>query len=378
MSALVLFDSRFATSIASAAIVKSKVPGTEAIDTAETLTKKQADKRKAQVKNAKVVYVMVDDSPYATGKKAEVYYVKKEKKDEARRVLGLWNELTGGAKVPLVIHYLGGVRLSEDQKTARTYVKNAIPSYLRDLEGAAMHAWNRLLREPQDVALLNQYVANGQIIEDYLSQFGDQKTDKVSAKDLKAAEAKVASLKDQEEEIEKLEAELEEVTDEMELRGKSIENYYKDKGKLISKVEKSEADLEKEKEAHAKTKLNLENSLSDASSTKEAIASKTKEIEIVRQDLEKTEPILKKEKAAHESTQNSLVAVREELAVEIKKGKESRTDYEKEVKAVVKLEGEVKKLTTAAAKQEKDSANAAKKAADKITALNAEIKKLKK
>lgn len=375
---LVLFDSRFATSIASAAIVKAFVPGSVSIDTSQELNKRLTANRKSEIKTADEVYVMIDDSEFKTGKEAKVHYIKKGKAKDARRVLAVWNKLTNNAKVPLVIHYLGNVRLSEEQVTARKYVKNSIPSYLRKLEEGAMGSWNRLFREPQDVALLTQLVANGQIIEDYLEQFGDKKTDKVSASELRASEAKLAKLEDQDQKIAELEKELEEEKKECELRGNSIENYASDKADWGVKVEALESKLEKEEEDNAKTKLNLKNALADAGSAKSNVASKTKEIAQVRQSLKETEPILKKEKDAHLQTQKSLSLNRDKLAVEIKKVTEARSDYDKEVVNVVTLEKKVGTLTTAAKKQEKDSANAASKAAKKISDLNTEIVKLSK
>lgn len=377
MSTIVLFDSRFATSIASAAIVKSKI-ASEAIDTAVSLSKKKTDALKAKVKKADVVYVMVDDNPYDPKKKAEVHYIKPGKEDEARRVLEVWNKVTGNLKVPLIIHYLSNIRLSDSQKECRAHVKNAIPTYLSDLEGASMAQWIRLLREPQDVAFLNQLVANGQIIEDYKKIFGTSDTDKVSAQDLKASVARVAKLEDQEEKIEELESDLEKATGEMELRGKSIENYSKDKEELLASIEKLETKLEEVREAHSKTELNLENSLKDGAEAKKAVASKTKEIALVRQDLEKSEPILQKEKDAHKKTQEALTKVREDLAVSKKKSKESRSDYEKEVKAVVKLETKVTEIIAKVESVKIATQTKADKDAKKISDLEAEVVKLKK
>lgn len=378
MKAIVLFDSRFATSIASAAVVKMHgAGGIVAIDTS-SLSKKETEKVGKIVKAADVVYQMIDDSPFKTKQKAEVHYVKPGKKDEARRVLGVWNELTGGSKVPLVIHYLSNVRLSEEQKSARVFIKNAIPTYLRDLEDNAMHNWRKLLSEPQDTALLNQFSQNGQVIEDYLSRFGASKTDKVSAKELKALEAQIAKLEDQKEQIEDLEKEVKEVTSEMELRGKSIQNYAQDKEKLIADAEKAESNLTTEKETHDKTKEALKGALSEATSNKETIVSLTKEVASVRQDLEKTEPILEKERNAQKETSATLVKVREELAVEKKKGNESRKDYVKEVEAVVKLETKLEAIIEKVDKVKKATQEKADKDAAEISKLKTEVAKLKK
>lgn len=375
---IVLFDRRFATSIASAAIVKKFGTGTFLAIDISSLSKAESIKAATLIKSSDLVYVMTDDNPFKTKKKAEVHYVKPGKADGPRRVLGVWNEMTGSAKVPLVIHYLGNIRLSEDQKESRVFVKNAIPTYLHDLEGDAMHSWSRLLTEPQDMVLLLQFSQNGQIIEDYLQAFGAQPSSTVDASELKAVQAKVAKLEDQKEEIEELngvndilknqldksEVDLKKLDDEVEVASKSSEKFAKD--------------LETEKTEHAKTKAVLKGALDDARSTKAFVAQLNRDLANLNEEIARAAPILLKEKELHKTTGDRLSKVNEELKVQDKLVKEARKDYASEVAAGVKLQTSIDKIIlevkTVKTATDKKSTTDEKKISD----LKAEVEKLKK
>jgi len=344
MAPAVIYDSRFATSVASAAIIRIKNRSIEAIDLAAVDSKKAQEALDKKLKKVKEIYVMTDESVNVS-KGTEVHYIKPSKKEGPRRVLEVWKREFPQAKTtPLVIHYLGKRNLTDEDKVKRAHIKNSIPTYLGKLDENGLHQWNRLLKEPQDTGFLAQLVANGQIISDYKELYGTGDTDTVSKKELQLAESKAKNLEDQAETVKELEVEVA----NLELKNEETSKEIKGLAKELEETQDSEGEanekLEKEVELHASTKDKLKNAQGETANAKSTVTDKEKKLKLLREDTGKATALLEKEKSDHKSTADTLKKTKVDLQASVKSLAESRKDYDKGQKDLVKAGDSIKKL----------------------------------
>lgn len=339
MKKVIVFDSRFANSIACAAIVKLVDRNVPTIDLAGVVAKKEKDNLAKEVKKCTDVYVMVDDYNPKVSKDCEVHYVKASKGEkEGKRILSVFTTHFPNEKLPLVVYVLGKKNLSEEHKIMRVNVKNSIPVYMADLEGQGLSRWSQVLLGNQDVAFLNQMSANGLIIADYKTKFGTGDPDSADLKDYKALEAKVTASVDQSEDLKDTKAKLAASNKEIKELEAQVDILAEGQKKAIDKESATNESLIKEIDAHNRTKDHLAAAKEEAGSAKAAVSDKERELKIIRDAAEKAGPLLEKEKGNHKKTQAILEGKISDLAASNKSLRESRKDYDASQKTIVKLE----------------------------------------
>jgi len=352
MKTLIIFDSRFANSIACAAIIKLSDRNIPTVDLAQVVAKKEKDNLAKTVKSCGLVYVMVDGYSPKVNKDCEVYYTKAPKSDKnGKRILSVFQEAFPNEKTPLIVYILGKKNLSPEHKAMRDSLKNSLPVYMADLNGSGLGLWNSLLMGTQDVSLLNQMAANGLIIANYKEKFNTGDVASVDLKEFKALEAKVAASVDQSEELQSVSADLVEAEKEINSFVTSSEARSKESTELVDKEKKANAALIKEVEAHDQTRKHLESAKADAASAKATVVSKQKELTISQDSLSKAGPLLEKEKSNHKKTQATLESKNVDLGASKKALTESRSDYDKSQKVIVAQEKSITKLKKDLAKK---------------------------
>ena len=359
MNKIVIFDGRYATSIASAAVVILKHRSAQAIDITQVNSKKGLAALKDKINKAGEAFVMVDDLGIKHNKDAKVTYISPPKgKKHDKRVLSVWAGQNTGKPAPLLLFILGGGNTPKDRLNDRKLLSNAIPIYLDDLAGGDIQKWSRLLEGQQDVAFMDQLIANGLIIENYKERFGTEDTDKVDAKELAASKAKLAelgdnaeALRDSEEEVKRLESDGAEKDEEIEKLGESITS-------IEARVEEAEGKADKAVESAKEAKDLLADAQQEAKDAKSVVTDKEKELKSVRGDLDTASSRLEKAEDGAVETKEAMEAVKNSLT-------ESRSDYDKSQEDIVGLKGEKKALEG----EKKDLEAGAKK-------LTAEVKTL--
>lgn len=339
MSKIVIFDGRYATSIASAAIILLKNRSAEAVDVSLVNSKKGLDALKVKINKSSEAYVMVDDLGIKPNKDAKVIHLPAPKgKNANKRVIDVWEGQNKGVSAPLMLFILGAGNVPEDRLVIRKHLNNSIPIYLEDLAGGDIQKWSRLLEGQQDVAFMNQLAANGQIISDYKERFGTEDTDKVSAKDLAAAKAKLADLGDQAEALRDAEEEIELLKSEATTKDESIEKLTGTVTSLEEDVETANGKADKEAENAKAAKDLLNAAQTEAKDAKGVVTDKEKALKIVRGDLETATSRLDKAEEGAKKTKETLEGVKKSLT-------ESRSDFDKSQKGIAKLEKSNKTLT---------------------------------
>jgi len=335
---IVIFDGRYATSIASAAIVLLKNRAAEAVDFSLVNSEKGLKALKTKINKTAEAYVMVDNLGIKPSDGTKLIYLKAQGKKEDRRVIAVWEAQNPGKPAPLMIFNLGAINAPEDRLVIRGYLENAIPTYLSDLAGGDLQKWSRLLEGQQDVGFMNQLASMGQNIADYKDRFGTEDTDKVSAKDLAAAKAELAELGDNAEALRDSEEEVKILESEASTKDESIEKLTGAVESLEGDVEtwKGKADKAAESEKEAKELLGV--AQTEAKDAKSVVTDKEKELKIVRGDLETAASRLEKAEEGAGKTKETLEGTKKSLT-------ESRKDYDTAQNKIAGLEKDNKTLT---------------------------------